>query len=184
METGLAKLIEAIKEVWLHMKFYAAVYPWEHGALVRKGKYIKALKPGYYLKRPFHDLVISTATAVQTMRGPTQSIGERHFKWTCKYSVSDVKKYTCDIVNETQYLRDVLTAHVADFAREEDAPRTREQAEYWERDQAWERMMKRLRAEASEGGFKIHKLRLVDDVHGFSFRMFGDVGEMAEEEDK
>ena len=178
METGLAKLIEAIKEIWKHLKPYAAVYSWEHGALVRRGKYRKSLGPGYYFKWPIIDLVVSTATAVQTMRGPTQSIGDRHFKWTCKYFIADLEKYTCDITDETQYLRDVLTAHVADFAREEDTPQAR--VGNWDRDKAWELMLKRLRTEAGEGGFKIIKLRIVDDANGFSFRMFGDVGEMVE----
>ena len=172
METGLAKLIEAIKEVWQHLKPYAAVYSWEHGALMRKGKFKQSLAPGYYWKRPFHDLVVSTPTAVQTMRGPTQSIGDRHFKWTCKYAIEELEKYTTNIVDETNYLRDILTAHVADFVRDPDM----------DHDKVWNLMMKRLRDEASEGGFKIHKVRIVDDSEGFSFRMFGDVGEIVEHE--
>jgi hypothetical protein len=170
METGLAKLIELLQQVWMHLKPYAAIYSWQHGALMRRGVFRRALSPGYYSKWPIVDMVIPIDTAVQTMRGPTQTIGGTHFKWTAKYHIEDVEKYTCDIVDEVNYLRDVLTAHAAAFILEVNTSG------------AWDNMMKRMRAEAAEGGFKVHKFRMVDTTDGLSFRMFSDVGEMEEGE--
>jgi hypothetical protein len=184
VETGLAKLIELLKDVWQHVKPYAAVYSWQHGALFRRGVYRRTLNPGYHFKVPILDFVIEKATVIQTMRGPTQTYGERHFKWTCKYSIANLKKFMCDITDERNYLRDTLTAHVAEFVQEEKRAQDKDDdsvnGEYWDSDEAWKKMMRRLRDEASEGGFTIHKVRVVDDTDGFSFRMFGDVGEMAE----
>jgi regulator of protease activity HflC (stomatin/prohibitin superfamily) len=164
MISGLAKIVDLLARAWDVLKPYAAVYAWERGACIRFGRYHSTLSPGYYFKWPIAERVRNVSTAMTTMRGPTQSIGGRTFKWTCKYRVTDPEAFTVNIFDEVNFLRDVLTGHVADYVRDATAD--------------WANMLARLKREAAEGGFTILKLRLVDDTTGFSFRMFGDDGEM------
>jgi regulator of protease activity HflC (stomatin/prohibitin superfamily) len=169
MISGLAKIVDLLARAWDVLKPYAAVYAWERGARLRFGRYHSTLSPGYYFKWPVAERVKNVSTAMTTMRGPTQSIGGNTFKWSCKYRVSNPEAFTVDVFEEDNFLRDVLTGHVADYMRDNLKDTT---------ESAWHNMIARLKREAAEGGFDILKLRLVDDTTGFSFRMFGDDGEM------
>lgn len=160
MSGGLLKLVELIQAAWNMLKPYAAIYPWEKGARLRLGKYHSTLPPGYYLKWPIFEKVNSVITAATTMRGPTQTVKNVTFRWTVKYKVTDCESWTTDIYEETSFLRDVCTAHVADY--------------FHNGANKWDNMIRRLRAEAEEGGFEILRLRIVDESNGLAFRMFGD----------
>ena len=160
MISGFAKLLDLITGAWDSLKPYAAVYAWEKGGLTRWGRYHKTLGPGFYFKWPCAEKTHKVITAVSTMRGPTQTVGARSFRWTAKYQVTDVELYTVAIYEEENFLRDVCTGQVAEcLVNEADK---------------WENMMQRLRTEASEGGFRILKMRLVDDTKVRALRLFGD----------
>jgi regulator of protease activity HflC (stomatin/prohibitin superfamily) len=165
MASGLLKLIEIIQQIWENLKPYAAVMAWEHGSVLRWGRVHRELSPGYYFKWPIAEKMIVVLTALTSMRGPVQTIGDKHFRWTMKYRVVNTEAYVANIVNETDFLRDITTAQVAGYMGNPD------------RD-SWENLVRRLRSEADEGGFEIVKLRLVDDVKGRALRLFGDVGEV------
>lgn len=149
MSGGFAKLLDLIIKAWDALKPYATVYAWGHGTLMRWGRFQRVLKPGFYWKWPIAEKTISVLTAISTMRGAAQTIGNRTFKWTIKYQVVDVQAYVCNIFEEENFLRDVVAGQVAEHISQGDK---------------WENMLQRLRTEAAEGGFKILKLRLIDDT--------------------
>ena len=164
MTGGLLKLIEILQEVWGSIKPYCVVKAWEKGVILRKGRFHKILDPGYYYKHPILDSCIVQSVVLQSMRGPVQTIEKLHFRWTLKYRITDVKKYVCEISDEENFLRDIVTSNVA--------------ARYLDDADNWYKMMRRLRVEAAEGGFEIEKLRLVDLVEARSYRLFGDEGQV------
>lgn len=167
---GLSKIVDAIRSAWEMLKPYAAIYPYEEGVVQRYGHYTKTLEPGYYFKWPIAEKVDSVNVALTTMRGNTQTINERTVKWTAKFRVIDSRAYICDILEEASYLRDCISANVADYLRERG-----------DHDKSWPNMMRRLRSEVEEGGFEIVRLRLVDDTEvTFTHRRFDDVGEIDE----
>ncbi len=160
MMGGLARLIDLIVAFWIILKPYCAVKAWEGSVILRFGRPNRVLGPGYYWKIPIAEISVVQTTALQSARGPVQTIGNKHFRWSVKYRLADIEKYVCDIADEVHFLRDIVTANVAQLMMDEE--------------DTWQKMMKRLRDEASEGGFKIEKLRLVDKVDGRSIRLFGD----------
>jgi len=156
---GLEKLLNLIIKAWDSFKPYATVYAWEGAVIMRWGRFQRLLKPGYHWKWPMAEKAIRTVVAISTMRGPVQTVSGRTFRWTVKYQVVDVEAFVCNIYEEENFLRDVCCGQVAEYASSEDG---------------WENMMKRLRAEAAEGGFRIIKMRLADDANARPFRLFGD----------
>ena len=160
MISGFAKLLDLIIKAWDSLKPYATVYAWGHGAIMRYGRFQRLLKPGFHCKWPIAEKKINVITAITTMRGPTQTVQGRTFRWTIKYQCVDVEAYIVNIYEEENFLRDVCTGQVAEYVAHPN--------------DKWENMVQRLKAEAAEGGFKVLKIRLADDTTGLAFRMFGD----------
>ncbi len=149
MVSGLAKLLDLITGAWELLKPYAAVYAWEKGALTRWGRYHRTLEPGYHFKWPIAEKVHKVQTAISTMRGATQTIGKRTVRWTVKFQVVDVLAFSVAIFVEVNFLRDVVAGQIA---------------EHLQGLVTWPNMMEQLREETAEGGFRILKMRLIDDT--------------------
>ena len=161
MNGGTSKILEVLGKVYDYVKPYVVVFPWETGAKITCGKFHSALPPGYHFKWPIFDYVENITTAVTTLRGPVQTIGNRSVRYTCKYQVVDVEAFTVNIYDELSFLKDILTSHTADFVSRNPPD--------------WRNFMRRTKWEASDGGFEIHKIRLVDDTSStVSLRLFGD----------
>lgn len=160
MTGGLLKLIEILQQAWDALKPYFAVKEWEGGVVLRYGRFHRVVEPGYYFKLPIFELAVIHTVVLQSARGPVQTIDKLSLRFSLKYRIEDVEKYVCVIADETNFLRDIVTANVA--------------AQYLDSEDTWAKMMRRLRDEAEEGGFEIVKLRLVDNTTGRAFRHFMD----------
>ncbi len=167
MSGGLLKLIELLQAVWGNLKPYCAVREYQGGVVLRFGRMNRVLLPGYYWKWPIAEICIVMENVLQSARGPVQTLGRRSLRWSAKYRLTDIEKYVCNICDEVDFFRDIVSANVAACIMDDE--------------DTWPKMMKRLREEAAEGGFKIEKLRLVDNTDGLSVRLFGDQPDSAEE---
>jgi len=117
-------MFEAIKEFlsmfFEYLKFWVVVNGYQESVILRHGRYLKTLPPGYYFKYPFLDysieVMVKTDTkefdpiAITTLDGKTISIGLQ-----IEYDIFDSKLYIIETNDAVSNMRDIARGEMSDF---------------------------------------------------------------------
>ena len=113
----IEKLIDLLINLWGHATPVVAVKCWMGGAVLRFGKFQRALEPGLHAKWPFAEEVIDVETCVTTLRLPPQTITTKDHVCVVvativKYQIKDVEPYVTAIWDQADVLGDITMGEV------------------------------------------------------------------------
>ena len=106
------KLLEIIRELWMHLIPWYVVTEMENAVILRFGKFHKVVKRGIHAKIPFADVVYSQHIKTTTVHLEPQTLTTLDHKTILikaivRYTIPNVKKYILevwdahDIINDT-----------------------------------------------------------------------------------
>lgn len=163
------KLIDLLLGFFDYIKFWAVIEEYNRGVLLRFGKYVKVLEPGFHWKIPFADVVTESTIVPTTMRLYHQSLHTKDDKpivvqAIIKYQVSDVMTLNMKVYDAIDAIGDMTQAIIKKFIMES----TWEEVRNPELDNE---ITKKARVEAKKWGLEILQVTLVDISKAPSFRM-------------
>lgn len=163
------KIFEFLASFFDYVKFYWIVEQYNRGILLRFGKFIKVLEPGYHWKWPFVDYVLEHTIVPTTMRLHHQSLHTKDDKAivvqaVIKYQVSDVETLTMKVYDPVDAIGDMTQSIIKNILME----RTWEEVLNPDLDNM---ITKKARVEARKWGIEIIQVTLVDIAKAPSFRM-------------
>ncbi len=168
--------MEWIKELltlfWDYLKFWILVNSYEEAIVLRKGRYLKTLSAGLYLKWPFFDYALEVYIMPDTMDidpisittgdGKTITIG-----LMVEYIVVDTKKYKIETNDAYTNMKDLARGEMSDYL--EDL--------HWEdiKKKTTKNALKRkLQEHYIEMGVEIRELKFTHKAESKVFRFFSD----------
>lgn len=130
----------------------------EHGVILRLGKYSRMAPPGVCWKWPLLEEVLYTETAIATINLCAQTLTTKDRKQLVvetiiKYEIKDVKPYLLEVVDRDDILNDVTLGAVQraiSYNTYDDIFSDIKRIE--------EQVLKNVRIEINKLGFKIHKI--------------------------
>ena len=163
------KLFELIASFFDYLKFWWIVEQYNKGVLLRFGKFVRIIEPGFHWKRPFSDIVLEHTIVPTTMRLYHQSLHTKDDKpmvvqAVIKYQVSDVETLLMKVFDPVDAIGDMTQAIIKNIVME----RTWEECRNPELDNI---ITKKARVEAKRWGIEIIQVTLVDINKAPSFRM-------------
>ncbi len=106
------KLIDVITNWWSQIVPAVIVPNYEQGVLLRNGKFIKVLQPGFHVKLPIFDEVITQHVVVTTLSLAPQSLYTQDkqnivVKGVIKYRIADVQTFLLEVYDAQDALADM-----------------------------------------------------------------------------
>lgn len=164
------KLIELLLQFWNSIVPLVIINQYNKGVLLRAGLYKKTLEPGWYLKYPIVDEVLTHVVVPTTMPLPEQSLVTKDGKdilveAVIKYSVSDIKILLIEVNDTVDAISDMTRAIIKIILT----------------DKTWEECTSndvdnqitiKARVEAKRWGVYIEKVTLTSLARGRSLRLF------------
>ncbi len=144
------KLVDLIIQFAELFRFWYVLQPYEQGVLVRLGKFVRVMDPGFHWVCPFSVDVVHYENVVPT----THSLGDEAtvtkdgrtaaFHAVVTYQVRDIRKAMLDVVDTDHAVRDACAGEIGKLMRE----RT------WEELQHSEALLDDLTAVCRKRGFR------------------------------
>ena len=99
------KLIELLAQWWNFLMPAVIIPDYEEAVLLRAGRFKKVLKPGFHVKIPIIDEVVSHHVVVTTLSLSAQSLYTKDkqnvvVKGVVKYKISDVKVFLLEVFDK------------------------------------------------------------------------------------
>lgn len=163
------KILDWIDRGWAWLKPYIVIDAFEKGAVLRLGRFNRALEPGLHWKWPFVEWVIEITTCVTTMRLPPQTLTTKDgvgivAAVVVKYEIKDVEPYATLVFDAKDVLGDVtmgaVRRAVSSSAYEAIMSEPPEPA-----------ILSAVRKEVNEYGFKVHRITFIDLAKVRSIRL-------------
>lgn len=115
----ITQILELIKSLGSSAAFWVVIDPWQGGVVLRMGKFNRKLDVGFYWKIPFFESVIIQNTATTTTSLSAQSIVAPDnviytVEGVVKWSVSDIKPFSCDIWDSENVIIDSAKSAIAE----------------------------------------------------------------------
>lgn len=166
------RLIDVITEWWAYLMPAIIIPNYEEAVLLRNGKFIKVLGPGFHVKLPIFDEVISQHVAVTTLSLPAQSLYTQDkqnivVKGVIKYKISDVKIFLLEVFDAQDALADMTQSIIKNII----ITTPLEQCLDLELDNL---LTKKVRVEAKKWGVDIQQVTLTDIAPIRSYRIIND----------
>ena len=166
------KLIEVITQWWAQLVPAVIIPNYEQAVLTRNGKFVKVLEPGFHVKLPIFDEVISHHVVVTTLSLAPQSlytIDKQNIvvKGVVKYKISDVKVFLLEVYDAQDALADMTQSIIKNII----IASSLEQCIDPDMDNT---LTKKVRAEARKWGVDIQQVTLTDIAPIRSFRIIND----------
>lgn len=166
------KLIEVITEWWAQLVPGIIIPNYEEAVLLRNGKFIKVLGPGFHVKLPIFDEVISHHVVVTTLSLSAQSLYTQDkqnivVKGVIKYKISDVKIFLLEVFDAQDALSDMTQSIIKNII----ITTPLESCLDLELDNL---LTKKVRVEARKWGVEIQQVTLTDIAPIRSYRIISD----------
>ena len=151
----------------------AVIIPdYEQAVLLRNGKFKKVLQPGFHVKLPIFDEVVSQHVVVTTLSLSAQSLYTKDrqnivVKGVIKYKISDVKVFLLEVFDAQDALSDMTQSIIKNIV----ISLPLEQCIDPEIDNI---LTKKVRVEAKKWGVDIQQVTLTDIAPIRSFRIIND----------
>jgi regulator of protease activity HflC (stomatin/prohibitin superfamily) len=166
------KLIDLIIN-WFNYLTPAVIIPnYEEAVLLRNGHFKKVLGPGFHVKLPVFDEVITQHVVVTTLSLAAQSLYTKDkqnivVKGVIKYRIADVKTFLLEVFDAQDALADMTQSIIKNII----ISSSLEQCIDPEMDNV---LTKKVRAEARKWGVDIQQVTLTDIAPIRSFRIIND----------
>jgi len=166
------RLIDVITEWWAYLMPAIIIPNYEEAVLLRNGKFIKVLGPGFHMKLPVFDEVISHHVVVTTLSLPAQSLYTQDkqnivVKGVIKYKISDVKIFLLEVFDAQDALADMTQSIIKNII----ITTPLEECLDLELDNL---LTKKVRVEARKWGVEIQQVTLTDIAPIRSYRIIND----------
>jgi regulator of protease activity HflC (stomatin/prohibitin superfamily) len=145
---------------------------YEEAVLLRNGKFVKVLGPGFHVKLPIFDEVISQHVVVTTLSLPAQSLYTKDkqnivVKGVVKYKIADVKIFLLEVFDAQDALADMTQSIIKNII----ITTSIEECLDLELDNV---LTKKVRVEARKWGVEIQQVTLTDIAPIRSYRIIND----------
>lgn len=156
----LDKLIETVQSIWKDILPWTIVTEGHQAGLMRLGKYLKTLDPGFHLKIPYADYIDEHFVGITTVKLEPQTVTTKDdvsvvVAAIVKYNIDDLKSYIVEIWDQHDALSDLtmgaIRTHIHNLTYNElisDPPENP--------------VATAVRREVNRYGFKIHKITFTD----------------------
>jgi regulator of protease activity HflC (stomatin/prohibitin superfamily) len=166
------RLIDVITEWWAYLMPAIIIPNYEEAVLLRNGKFVKVLGPGFHVKLPIFDEVISHHVVVTTLSLPAQSLYTQDkqnivVKGVVKYKISDVKIFLLEVFDAQDALADMTQSIIKNII----ITTPLETCLDLELDNL---LTKKVRVEARKWGVDIQQVTLTDIAPIRSYRIIND----------
>lgn len=166
------RLIDVITEWWAYLMPAIIIPNYEEAVLLRNGKFIKVLGPGFHVKLPVFDEVISHHVVVTTLSLPAQSLYTQDkqnivVKGVIKYKIADVKIFLLEVFDAQDALADITQSIIKNII----ITTPLEECLDLELDNL---LTKKVRVEARKWGVEIQQVTLTDIAPIRSYRIIND----------
>ena len=166
------KLIEVLTNWWYYISPAIIVPNYEQGVLLRNGKFIKVLQPGFHVKLPIFDEVITQHVVVTTLSLAAQSLYTKDkqnivVKGVIKYRIADVQTFLLEVYDAQDALADMTQSIIKNII----ISLSLDQCIDPEIDNI---LTKKARVEAKKWGVDIQQVTLTDIAPIRSFRIIND----------
>jgi regulator of protease activity HflC (stomatin/prohibitin superfamily) len=154
------KLIDLIAGLWEKLSPLEIVNAYQTAAIMRCGRFHRALAAGLHWKWPLIESVLTVETCVTTLRLPPQTLTTKDgaavvVAAIVKYQVTNVQPYVTEIWDQRDVLADVAMGAVRQAVSDIDWQTL--VAEPPER-----RVLELMRKEVNQYGFKLHRITFTD----------------------
>lgn len=111
----LDKLIDFILTFIKDILPFFIIKQWERGIILRWGKFLKVVNPGFIWKVPFADSLYESIIITRTVSVPTQSLTTKDgkqivVKSVVKYHIEDIKAFTMEVYDSKDAILDTAQA--------------------------------------------------------------------------
>lgn len=166
------KLIDLLSTWWSYLMPAVIIPSYEEAVLLRNGKFKKVLGPGFHVKLPIFDEVISQHVVVTTLSLAPQSLYTKDrqnivVKGVIKYKIADVKVFLLEVFDAQDALSDMTQSIIKNII----TSLSLEQCIDPEIDNI---LSKKVRVEARKWGVDIQQVTLTDIAPIRSFRIIND----------
>jgi regulator of protease activity HflC (stomatin/prohibitin superfamily) len=166
------KLIDVITSWWSYLVPFTIIPSYEEAVLLRFGKFKSVLKPGFHVKLPIFDEVITQHVVVTTLSLAPQSLytNDRQnivVKGVIKYKIADVKVFLLEVFDAQDALADMTQSIIKNII----ISLPLEDCIHPEIDNT---LTKKVRVEARKWGVDIQQVTLTDIAPIRSFRIIND----------
>lgn len=166
------KLIDLLAQWWNFLMPAVIIPDYEEAVLLRGGKFKKVLKPGFHVKLPIIDEVVSQHVVITTLSLSAQSLYTKDkqnvvVKAVVKYKISDVKVFLLEVFDAQDALADMTQSIIKNII----ISLPLEACIDPEIDNT---LTKKVRVEAKKWGVDIQQVTLTDIAPIRSFRLIND----------
>jgi len=166
------RLIDVITEWWAYIMPAIIIPNYEQAVLLRNGKFIKVLGPGFHVKLPIFDEVISHHVVVTTLSLSAQSLYTKDkqnivVKGVIKYKIFDVKIFLLEVFDAQDALADMAQSIIKNII----ITTPLEACLDLELDNL---LTKKVRVEARKWGVDVQQVTLTDIAPIRSYRIIND----------
>lgn len=157
----MAHLFDFLKSFWFNIIPFYVINEYEHGVVLRFGKYHKNIESGFYWKIPFVDSPVHCHNTVTTMAIKNQSLttldGEQiTIESIVKYKITNAKKYILEVEDSIDAINDITQGKIKQLVM----------SKTWEelRQLKDEELKELVGNEAKEWGIKIYYITITSLV--------------------
>ena len=166
------KLIDVLANFWSYLMPAVIIPDYEQAVLLRNGKFKKVLGPGFHVKLPIFDEVISQHVVVTTLSLAPQSLYTKDqknivVKGVVKYKIIDVKVFLLEVFDAQDAIADMTQSIIKNIII------STPMAECLDPD-IDNMLTKKARVEAKKWGVEIQQVTLTDIAPIRSFRLIND----------
>ncbi len=166
------KLIDLLAQWWNFLMPAVIIPDYEEAVLLRAGRFKKVLKPGFHVKLPVIDEVVSQHVVITTLSLSAQSLYTKDkqnvvVKAVVKYKISDVKVFLLEVFDAQDALADMTQSIIKNII----ISLPLEACIDPEIDNT---LTKKVRVEAKKWGVDIQQVTLTDIAPIRSFRLIND----------
>jgi regulator of protease activity HflC (stomatin/prohibitin superfamily) len=154
---------------WAWVKPFNVVDVFEKGAVLRLGKFNRAIEPGFHWKWPLIEQVIEITTCETTMRLPPQTLTTKDGIGVVaaafvKYEIKNIEPFVTRIFDAKDVLADVTMGAVRKVVTTMDYAALMA-------DPPEKAILASVRSEVNEYGFRVHRVTFVDLAKVRSIRL-------------
>jgi regulator of protease activity HflC (stomatin/prohibitin superfamily) len=163
------KILDWIDRGWTHIKPFNVIDAFEKGAVLRFGQFNRALEPGIHWKWPLIEQVIEITTCETTMRLPPQTLTTKDgvgvvAAVVIKYEIKNIEPFVTRIYDAKDVLGDVTMGAVRKVVTTTDYAALMA-------DPPEVAILKTVRNDVNEYGFRVHRITFIDLARVRSFRL-------------
>ena len=170
----ISGLWELIKEVWGWFEFMTFIDAWEEGILLRRGKFVRVVKPGIVFHLPFeideiHSMNVKpTALELEEQSLTTGDSKEIVCRAVLMWSIFDIKKCTIDVEDAQETLGDIAVGVIQEMVEQQDW-------DYIRTPEFRSDMKRAIQKQARKWGITVSTVKFQDLTLAATYRIFGGV---------